>query len=89
MINEPLEAQLLARINAPPASDARKVRDVLVQTRTERDLTTSEWEVLADAIDAVEMANADRWQAIADLAARRGLSLAEIARELEIPFPYL
>ncbi len=48
-------------------------------------LTEEEQASLADLIDAVEMANAQRWQALAALAGLRGLSLAEIARDLEIP----
>ncbi|MBC8141039.1 MAG: hypothetical protein H7Y38_06315 [Armatimonadetes bacterium] len=48
-------------------------------------MTDAEWEKLSDAIDTVEMANADQWQAVADVADQRGLTLAEITRELEIP----
>lgn len=69
------EASLLQTINAPLAPKARVKRDALL----------AEQQTLADLIDAVEMANAERWQAIASLARVRGLSLTEIARDLQIP----
>jgi len=84
VLTEP-EAVLLAQINAPLPSDAKAVRDGLLQTQAERELTDAERDAFADAMDTMEMANADRWQAIAVLADRRGLSLAEITRELKIP----
>ncbi|MBC8139451.1 MAG: hypothetical protein H8F28_26535 [Fibrella sp.] len=81
------ETELLAVINAPLAPEARHHRDALRRTQAERPLTDGERDALADAVDVVEIANAERWQAIAELADRRGLSLAEIARDLEIPLP--
>lgn len=80
------EALLLQVINAPLAPKARPKRDALLAEQAQRELTPDEQETLADLIDAVEMANAERWQAIASLARVRGLSLTEIARDLEIPF---
>ena len=79
------EASLLHTINAPLAPEARSQRDALLAEQGQRDLTEEEQATLADFIDAVEMANAERWQALAALARLRGLSLAEITRDLEIP----
>ena len=79
------EAELLQTINAPLAPEARLKRDTLLAQQSQRELSTDEQGILADLIDAVEMANAERWLAIAALARLRGLSLAEIARDLEIP----
>ncbi len=79
------EASLLQTINAPLAPEARSQRDALLAEQGQRDLTEEEQTTLADLIDAAEMANAERWQALAALARLRGLSLAEITCDLEIP----
>lgn len=79
------EASLLQTINAPLAPEARTKRDALLAEQARRELTGEEQATLTDLIDAVEMANAARWQALAALACLRGLSLAEITRDLEIP----
>lgn len=81
------ESSLLLEINAPLAPEARRQRDGLLALQTQRDLTPAEQDSLANLIDAVELASAKRWQRIAELAERRGLSLAEITRELQIPLP--
>ena len=81
------EASLLQTINAPLAPEARKERDALLAEQVQRELTPEKQTALVDLIDAVEIANAQRWQALADLARLRGLSLAEITRDLEIPLP--
>ena len=81
------EASLLQTINAPLASEARPKRDALLAEQAQRELTGEEQTALADLIDAVEIANAERWQALAALARLSGLSLAEITRDLEIPLP--
>ena len=52
------------------------------RSRPQRELTEEEQATLADLIDAVEIANAERWQAIAALARLRGLSVAEVVRDL-------
>ncbi len=78
------EASLLQMINAPLAPEARFKRDALLAEQAQRQLTGEEQDNLTDLIDAVEMANAQRWQALAALARLRGLSLAEITRDLEI-----
>jgi hypothetical protein len=74
-------------INAPLAPEARFKRDALLAEQAQRQLTEAEQDHLTDWIDAVEMANAQRWQALAALAQLRGLSLAEITRDLEISLP--
>ena len=79
------EASLLHTINAPLDPKSRSQRDTLLAEQRQRELTAEEQAALADSIDAVEMANAERWQALAALAQLRGLSLAEITRDLEIP----
>ncbi len=81
------EASLLQTINAPLAPEARSKRDALLAEQEQRELTEEEQGHLTDLIDAVEMANAQRWQALAALARLRGLSLAETTRDLEIPLP--
>jgi macrodomain Ter protein organizer (MatP/YcbG family) len=86
ILSEP-EANLLQIINAPVAPEARRQRDALLALRQQRELTASEQEMLTQLIDAVEIANAKRWQSLADLAERRGLSLSEIAGQLQIPLP--
>lgn len=79
------EASLLEAINAPVDPEIRSQRDSLLAFQEFRELTTLEQESLTRLIDAVELANAKRWHNLADLAEARGLSLAEIARELDIP----
>jgi hypothetical protein len=81
------EASLLQSINAPIAPEARQQRDALLALQQQRDLTEAEREALIQLVDTVEVANAKRWEALAELAERRKLSLAEIAQELEIPLP--
>ena len=78
------EASLLQAINAPLAPEARTERDALLKEEAQRQLTEEEQAALVNSIDAVEVANAQRWQALAALAHLRKLSLAEIARDLEI-----
>ena len=79
------EASLLQIINVPLALPSRVERNILLKKQAQRELTEEENGSLADLIDAVEMENAQRWQALASLARLRGLSLAEIARDMEIP----
>lgn len=74
------DAELLQIINAPLASQARQERDALLAKQARRTLTKTEQGALTSLIDTVEMANAQKWQALAALASRRGLSLPEIAR---------
>ena len=79
------EAKLLQAINAPLAPEARSKRDALLLQQSKRELTEEEQIILTTRIDTVEIANAARWQAVAQLARLRGLSLSEIARDLELP----
>ncbi len=81
------ETRLLEVINAPVDPEIRRRRDALLQLQAQRELSEIERDTLINCVDAMELANAARWQALAELAARRGLSLAEIAQELEIPLP--
>lgn len=79
------DTDLLEIINSPIAPEARRERDSLLATKGQRDLTEAEKATLTQLINTVELADARRWQSIAELARRRGLSLADIAQELEIP----
>ncbi|MGI4791923.1 MAG: hypothetical protein ACRYFS_24125 [Janthinobacterium lividum] len=76
------EASLLQVINAPLASESRSERDALLVVQAQRELTGDELETLADLIDAVEMANAKRWQALGEFAHLRGLTLPEVIKDL-------
>lgn len=79
------EANLLQIINAPLAPEVSQQRNALLALQKQRELTKNEQEQLTQLIDTVELANAKRWQCLAELVERRGLSLTEIAQELEIP----
>lgn len=81
------ETKLLGRINAPIAPEARLQRDALIETSHQRELTEMEQSRLAQLIDDIEQANALRWKCLADLAERRGVTLLEIAKDLEILLP--
>ena len=81
------DSRLLEIINAPIAPKARQERNALLALQSQRELTDAEQETLAHLMDAVELANAQRWQCLAELAERRGLSLAEITQQLQIPIP--
>jgi hypothetical protein len=81
------ESALLQVINEPLAPEVRERRDALLSVQDQRQLTDAERVELTDTIDAVEIANARRWHALAELADRRRLSLADIASELQIPLP--
>ncbi len=76
------EASLLHTINAPLAPEARPKRDALLAEQAQRELTEEEQAALADFIDAVEIANAERWQAVAAIARLRGLSVADIIHDI-------
>ncbi len=65
-----VEASLLQAINAPLAPEARTERDALLREQAQRQLTEEEQAALAELIDAVEAANAQRWQALAALTQR-------------------
>ena len=64
------EASLLQTINAPLAPEVRSKRDALLAEQAERPLTEEERENLAALVDAVEIANARRWQVLAALTQR-------------------
>jgi len=76
------EDELLQTINAPLAPEARLKRDALLAEQSRRELTLDEQGTLADLIDAVEMANAGRWQAVVALARLRSLSVTEVTRDV-------
>ena len=59
------ETFLLKTINAPLAPQARTKRDELLAEQAKRQLTDGEQAALVELVNAVEIANAQRWQAIA------------------------
>jgi hypothetical protein len=79
------ETRLFDIINASLAPEARAERAQLLLEEEQRDLTPAEYDRLIELTDEVEIAGAKRWQAIGELATLRGLSLDEMARQLEIP----
>ena len=79
------EANLLAEINAPLPAEAKRERDTLLGLQKQRELSEGEQSRLFHLIDLIELAQARRWQCLAELADRRESSLVEIAQELEIP----
>ena len=81
------DAALLKIINAPLVPEVRRKRDALLALQKQSRLSEAEQETLAALIDKVEIANARRWQSIAELAERRGLTLAQITHQLQIPLP--
>lgn len=81
------DARLLQAINAPIAPEARTHRDALLALQERRELADAERKALIHSVDTIELANARRWDSLAELAERRGLSLAEIALQLEVPLP--
>lgn len=64
------EAFLLQAINAPLAPEARTERDALLREQARRQLTEEEQAALVNSIDAVEVVNAQRWQALVALTQR-------------------
>ena len=79
------ETTLLEVINQPIDASVVEARNQLLSQREKRALTEPEQTRLRDLIDRVEIANAARWQALASLAKLRGITLTEIASELQIP----
>ncbi len=79
------ETQLLDIVNRPVEDTARRERDRLLRLQAKRGLSEAESEKLKGLIDAMELANAERWQAIASLAKLRGLTLSEVTQDLQIP----
>ena len=86
VLSEP-ETRLLQAMNAPLPQNERLQRDYLINQSNLRELGESEQSTLVRLIDGIELANATRWQSFADLAELRGVSLTEIAKQLEIPLP--
>ena len=62
------DAHLLQVINAPIAPQERQERDALLALQKQRELADAERETLTRLMDAVELANAKRWQCLAGLA---------------------
>ena len=58
-------ASLLQTINAPLVPEARAKRDELLAEQAKRPLTDAEQAILIELVNAVEIANAQRWQAVA------------------------
>lgn len=83
----PAEAALLARINGGPDPDRWAAYRRLQAARDAGTLTADELAELLRLSDLVEQYQADRAAALADLAALRGATLAELADALGLGPP--
>jgi hypothetical protein len=81
------ESTLLTRINEALPSELDRRYSELIGRRQEELLTTEEHEELLRLTDEVERIEADRVQALAELANVRGVSLSTVMRDLGIPAP--
>lgn len=81
------EARLLEKINQGLPPDVQQRYDELTAKRRAETLTPEEHEELLDLIDRIEQADAERVQALAELAQRRGVSITTLMAELGIRRP--
>lgn len=83
----PDESALLARINQGLPDDDRASLRALVAQRDGATLTEPKWQELAALTDRLEVLHADRLGALVELAQLRGVTLAEVMRQLGVQFP--
>lgn len=84
-VDAPSEADLLEQVSTPFPTKIRERRQALLNQRDAGSLNevgTSELFALQEQLDALQLA---RWQAIGELAKRRGKTLQEMADTLGIP----
>lgn len=81
------ESALLLRINTPLPEDVQRRFDELIGKRDAETLDTEEYEELLRVTQQVEAFNVARLEALAKLAALRGVTLPELMRQLEIRPP--
>ena len=83
------EAALLLKINQPIPPEVQQRYDALIARRRAETLTPEEHGELLDLTDRVELAEAERAEAMAALAQLRGVSFPELMRSLGVqPPPY-
>jgi hypothetical protein len=81
------ESELLTRINQGlPVEDRARMR-ALVDKRDSETITDAEWRELTALTDRLELLQADRLAALAELAKLRGVTLDEVMAQLGIQFP--
>ena len=81
------EADLLKRIEAAVPLAALQRRKALKATQAQRELTTEEHDEFAQLTDEIELAEAGRIDLLSELAALRGITLPEVARQLGLGRP--
>jgi hypothetical protein len=81
------ETTLLQRISQTLPADLGMRLQTLVAQRDTAALTEAEYAELATLTDHLEVLHADRMEALATLAQRRGVTLDEVMRQLHIRFP--
>jgi hypothetical protein len=79
------ESQLLMRINQGLPDDLDCRYSELIARRRDETLTTDEHEELLRLTDQIERLEADRLEALAELARIRGIALSTLMRDLGIP----
>jgi len=81
------EAELLHKINQGLPSDVQQRYDELVGRRRAETLTSAEHRELLALIDRIEQSDAERVQALTELAQLRNISVATLITELGIHPP--
>lgn len=81
------ETELLAKINRGLPSDLSANYEELIQKRRSGNLSADEYAELLRLSDQVEHLEAQRVEALADLASLRGISLSRLMTELGIQSP--
>jgi hypothetical protein len=81
------EAALLRQINTPPPADVQRRFDELIVKRDAETLDNEEYAELLQLTRQVEAFDVARLEALAKLAALRGVTLHELMRQLEIRLP--
>lgn len=81
------ETALLQRINQTLPEDLRMRLQALLAQRDTAALTEAEYTELASLTDQLEVLHADRMEALATLAQRRGVTLDEVMCQLRVHFP--
>jgi hypothetical protein len=81
------ETALLVRINTPILSTVQQRYDTLIAKRRAETLTPAEQQELIDLTDQIEQHDAERLQALAELAQLRQTSVAQLMHTLGITPP--
>lgn len=81
------ETALLQRINQTLPDDLTMRLQALIAQRDTAELTEAEYTELAALTDRLEVLHADRMEALATLAQRRGVTLDAVMHQLGVHFP--